>query len=471
MTVSGRTSGLYGFPKGGWGRSFRICELEDATASPGEPLLTVFRAADLVETDYSFDGEGVIAETEALWSTWKELSDVHGHQFAYKAVELTPEDHPTLTSYCDAVVGVYQDMFDASDKEAPHAYMTNYGSWKGLYSHENTLINDGDDLSMEGSISHHYVKAANRIVHDFTGKNTVFIAPYNTIAENVWVLAHEYAHWADDAILEKQEHKLDTDTGDKLTDNVHRFLNAFRAELPGQVLGYHAINDLARDDQVLGSWFHHHTLPKVRDTYEEMDKAFASEFGFSATDVVRDPTKLTQFVEKASEHIPGSSCVFFNAFRPLFERARPQYRAFYEELRAEYARLWEGSTLTAERAATQKYYSKTELVDTAAELIRKDDFFEEPPNEYWQHFIKEKGEAGAREMMIEHLRDDVERESNQHRDRRFDDAVHIIEFLLPASYTLTDAAVGRMKQRFDAFDCLEMVKGIYSLEDRKESSG
>ena len=70
--------------------------------------------------------------------------------------------------------------------------------------------------------------------------------------------------------------------------------------------------------------------------------------------------------------------------------------------------------------------------------------------------------------MIEHLREQVERDSRHHMDRRFEDAVHIIEFLLPASYTLTDVAVDRMKQRFDTFDCLEMVRGIYSLEDRKD---
>ena len=420
-----------------------------------------------METDYSFDGEGVITETKALWATWNELGEVHGREFAYKAVELTPEDHPALASYCDAVVDVYTDIFDAPDAEAPHAYVSNYGHWKGLYCHESTLINDGDDLAPDNCLTRHYVHAANRIVHDFTGKNTVFLAPSNSIAENTWVLAHEYAHWADDALLDKQEYKLDTDTGETLTDNVNRFLNAFRNELPGQVLGYHALNVLAWDNPVLGSWFHHHTLPKIRDTYEEQDDIFAAEFGFTATDIVRDPAKLLDFVEKASEHIPGSSCVFFNAFRPLFDRARPQYKAFFKELQAEYARLWEGHSLTAERAATQKYYSKTELVETAADLIRKDDFFEDDHNEYWQHRVKELGEDGAREEMIDHLREQVERESNYHRDRRFDDAVHIIEFLLPASYTVTDAAVDRMKQGFDAFDCLEMVRGIYALEDRK----
>ncbi|MDP7492526.1 MAG: hypothetical protein QGG26_06115 [Candidatus Undinarchaeales archaeon] len=421
-----------------------------------------------METDYSFDGEGIIAETKALWATWNELGEIHGREFAYKAVELTPEDQPVITAYCDAVVDVYMDMFNAPDVEAPHAYVTNYGHWKGLYCHESTLINDGDDLAPENSLSRHYIHAANRIVHDFTGKSTVFIAPSNKIAENAWVLAHEYAHWADDALLDKQEYKLDTDTGDALTDNTNRFLNAFRTEIPGQVLGYHALNVLARDDPVLDSWFYHHTLPKIRESYEEHDDAFATEFGFSATDIVRDPAKLTEFVEKASDHIPGSSCVFFNAFRPIFERARPQYKAFYEELRTEYARLWEGSTLTPERAATQKYYSKTELIETAAELIRKDDFFEDGHNEYWQHRVKELGEDGAREEMIEHLREHVERESRYHRDRRFEDAVNIIEFLLPASYTLTDEAVDRMKQRFDAFDCLEMVRGIYALEDRMD---
>ena len=217
-----------------------------------------------MEPGYSFDGEGIITETKALWATWEELSDGHGRQFVYKAVELTPGDHPALAAYCDAAVDVYTDMFDAPDAEAPHAYVSNYGHWKGLYSHESTLINDGDDLAPENYLTRHYVQAANRVVHDFTGKSTVFIAPSNTIAENVWVLVHEYAHWADDALLDKQEYTLDTDTGDTLTDNVNRFLNAFRTEVPGQVLGYHALNVLARDDQVLAS-------ERVRDVLSTLD--------------------------------------------------------------------------------------------------------------------------------------------------------------------------------------------------------
>jgi hypothetical protein len=190
------------------------------------------------------------------------------------------------------------------------------------------------------------------------------------------------------------------------------------------------------------------------------------------TEVVRDAERLADFVEKASDHVPASSCVFYNTVRPLFEDAKPEYKAFADRLLAEHDRLWEHSVLTAERARDQPYHSRRELLATASELIRRDDFFSGEGDGYWKRRAGEVGDAAAKEEMVERLAEELRREADGHRDERFTLAVQVLELLMPTGFLIPDALAARMLERFDAYDCYELVREVYALgEGERRGAG